>query len=102
MTEISSIKRLILSDPRCTILILNEYLRSLNDLSRGSSVPIIPYIPKKVNRLTENTENGRGRSRFGLFSAAFVEGRVAGVEIFAVQMLLRAAEGIGNTVNMKH
>ena len=35
-------------------------------------------------------------------AAALVKGRVAGVEILAVQMLLRDAEGVGETINMKH
>ena len=36
------------------------------------------------------------------FTADLVKGWVAGIEILAVQLLLRDAEGVGNTVNMKY
>jgi hypothetical protein len=37
-----------------------------------------------------------------LSTAAFVKRRVDRVEVFAVEVVLRDSQGIGNTVNMKH
>jgi hypothetical protein len=34
-------------------------------------------------------------------AAPLVKGRVAGVEVLRIEMILRHANGIGNTVNMK-
>ena len=36
-----------------------------------------------------------------LFSAALVKRRVVGVEVLAVKVILRDAEGVGEAINMK-
>ena len=67
-----------------------------------SSIFIPPPVQKQIGRLEKQAVLGLfcGSAVFHL-AAALVKGRIEGVEILAVQLLLRDAEGVGKTINME-
>ena len=43
-----------------------------------------------------------GRSAVFHLAAALVKGRIAGIEVFGVEIVLRDAQGVAETIRLKH
>ena len=65
---------------------------------------IIPRIPPLVNVFCEKRTAPPpcGGGAEGLFPAPLIKGGVAGIEVFAVEVILGDAEGIEETVRVKY